>query len=144
MGKLGWLNHGNPSRGTKTCQFLCEILFWALADSMHRNVHRKVHGHLRVMGLDQETLSGVLGMKDGLDRTGMKIQTKMARISCILMCPWMHFLDLQGLYMFWTTWINDCIPTRQHFQCFTLLHSEWKCKWGGYVNNWCGQCYTIP
>ena len=45
-------------------------------------------------------LSGVLEVKDGLDRTGMKKQIKMAKIPCIGMWPWMHFLDLQGLYVF--------------------------------------------
>ena len=31
-----WLNHGNPSRGTKTSHFLREALFRALANSMHK------------------------------------------------------------------------------------------------------------
>ena len=40
-------------------------------------------------------------MKDGLDtcRTGME---KKAKIACIGMWPQIHFLDLQGLYVFWT------------------------------------------
>ena len=41
-------------------------------------------------------LFGVLGVKDGLDRTGRKNRLKIA---CIGMWPRMHFLDLQQ----WTT-----------------------------------------
>ena len=38
-------------------------------------------------------------MKNGLYRTSMKTRIKAAKIA---LWPWMHFLDLQGLYMFWT------------------------------------------
>ena len=42
-------------------------------------------------------------VKDGLDRTGKKNEWKDAKIACIGMWPRMHFPDLQGLYVFWTT-----------------------------------------
>ena len=44
-------------------------------------------------------------MKDGLDRIGMEIQIKTAKISCIEMCPQMHFLDLQQM----DHWLNGCL-----------------------------------
>ena len=42
--------------------------------------------------------------KGNLDSTGKKIRKKKnSKIACIGMWPRMHFLDLQHLYMFWTT-----------------------------------------
>ena len=40
---------------------------------------------------------GVLKVKYDLDRTGMKIQIKTSKITCIGMWLRMHFLDLQQL-----------------------------------------------
>ena len=48
------LNHGNPSRGTKTYHFLREALFRALVYSMHKTVCRRAHEGLRVIELEQE------------------------------------------------------------------------------------------
>ena len=49
---------------------------------MHKNIHCRAHERLQVMGLEREEskrvavsfwfLFGVLEVKDGLDRTGMK------------------------------------------------------------------------
>ena len=52
------------------------------------------------------SLSGVLEVKYDLDRTGM---IKAAKIACIGMWPWMLFLDLQGLYVFWTAGLTTVL-----------------------------------
>ena len=49
----------------------------SLVKSMHKNVHGRAHGRLWVMELEREETrrvlsSGVLEMKDDIDRTGMK------------------------------------------------------------------------
>ena len=66
-----------PTRPTS-----CEALFWAPANSMHKNIHPGAHGCRRVTRLEWEgsrrvALSsglclGVLEVKHDLDRTGMK------------------------------------------------------------------------
>ena len=45
------MNHRNQSKGTKVFTFLVEALLYALADRMHKKVHRGAHGRLWVMGL---------------------------------------------------------------------------------------------
>ena len=67
--KQTWMSH-----------FLREALFRALANGMHKTVHRRAHECLRIMGLEREVeellyllVFGVLEVKYDLDRTGMKI-----------------------------------------------------------------------
>ena len=52
---------------------------------------------------------GVLEVKDGLDKTGMKKQIKTAKITCIGMWSQMHSLDLQHSYVFWTAGITTVV-----------------------------------
>ena len=64
------------------------------------------------------SLSGVLEVKYDLNRTSMKKQIKIAKVACIGMWPRMHFLYLQGLYVFWTaglTTVEQSIGCRVHF-----------------------------
>ena len=65
---------------------LREVVFWALAESIHKNVHCEAHGCLRVMGLKWEKVQELLYLlvfvwsprsKGWPDRTGMKKQIKM-------------------------------------------------------------------
>ena len=76
----------------------CTIMFTAelmdvseLWDLIERKVEELLH--LLVFGVPE--------VKDGLDRTDTK-HKKTAKIVCIGMWPRIHFLDLQGLYVFWT------------------------------------------
>ena len=52
-------------QGTKTCHILHMTLFLALADSKHKNVHRRAHGCLWVMVLEQ-TESRRVALSSGL------------------------------------------------------------------------------
>ena len=52
---------------------------------------------------------GVLEVKDGLDKTGMKKQIKTAKTACSGMWSPMHSLDLQRSYVFWTAGITTVV-----------------------------------
>ena len=55
--------------------------------------------------------------KYNLDRTGMK---KMAKFACIGMLR-MHFLDLRGLYVFWTPGLTTVITIVERDTTRSLL-----------------------
>ena len=48
---------------------------------------------------------------------------KRQKIACIGMRPWMYFLDLQCLYMLWTTGLTTVFTSHGHDHCFILYHS---------------------
>ena len=78
---------------------------------MHRSIHRSAHECLWVIGLEEIRrvyllVFGVLEVKYNLDRTGMKKKIKTAKTACIGIWPPVHFLYLQGLYIFWTAGIT--------------------------------------
>ena len=53
-------------------------------------------------------------MKDGLDRTDKESRLKNAKIAFTGMCHRMHFLDLQLLYVFWTTGLWTVLNASMH------------------------------
>ena len=69
---------------------------------------------------------GILEVKYDLERTGMKIWIKTAKITCTGMCSRIHFLDLQQL----DRWLNRCkemdllISTGQKNLILMLMHSR--------------------